>query len=308
MRWLQQLGKKPGQVGIEMLASGFGIAVRPSDNQGLQHVAMIQSDPDISPQSQLNEFVQKHGLAKRSCYVVLPADAYQMVLIEAPDVPDNELREAVRWKAKDVLTIPVEQAAIEVFDLPKDGSRSGKRMVYVVAAEMAKIKAWVTMIREAGLELESIEIEEMALRNLSLLESLRASDRGAAIVRLVEGGGGVSFFRDGNLYLSRQFSINYGGGLLDDLPVDTLGLEVQRSLDYYERQMGMAPPSVLYICGENISEDKISVELKRSLTVPVEFMDLKSLLDATESVDEGMLHLCIGAVGGAYRPKPEAVN
>ena len=47
---------------------------------------------------------------------------YQMQLVEAPSVPREEMRSAVRWKLKDLLDYPVDAATIDVADVPTDRS------------------------------------------------------------------------------------------------------------------------------------------------------------------------------------------
>src|SRR5690606_41109649 len=49
------------------------------------------------------------------------------------------------------------------------------------------------------------------------------------------------------LYLARHFQLPYHGGLLDDISTDALLLEIQRSLDYFERQMRQSPPQQLFL-------------------------------------------------------------
>ena len=252
-------------------------------------------------QKQLDHFVHKHKIAKRLCHLVLNPKDYQLLLVEAPEVPEEDLREAVRWKIKDLVSMPVDRAVVDVFHLPADGNKSSKKMLYVVASDLKRIQSMIALVNQSGLTLSSIDIPEMAMRNMSCVVGSELQSRGVGVVRLCEGAGVVSLFRNGNLYLSRQFKLNYGGGLLDELPDDSLGLEVQRSLDYYERQMGMSPPAVLYLCGENMSEDKITQELSRSLTVPVKFLDVAASVSFADNVDEGMVQLCMGALGSAYR-------
>ena len=49
----------------------------------------------------------------------LPYSAYSMVQLEAPELEPDELREAMRWRVRDLIDFPVEQAAIDVFHLPE---------------------------------------------------------------------------------------------------------------------------------------------------------------------------------------------
>ncbi|MFT5082905.1 MAG: MSHA biogenesis protein MshI [Lentisphaeria bacterium] len=292
-------------MGIEMMADGLAIVARGchGDSSQINAISMIRDDAADGDQTKaLTEFIEKNKLAKRLCHVVLGAQDYQLLLVEPPDVPEEDVREAIRWRIKDLVSIPVASAVIDVFSLPADGNRSTKKMLYVVVAEIGRIKSLIAMVKAAGLTLASIDIGEMALRNLALVKSGGQDDsRGVAIARIAEGGGTLALYKKGNLYLSRQFKLTYGGGLLDDLPGDMLALEIQRSLDYYERQMGMAPPAQLFLCGENISADKITQNITRSLNVPTQFLELSLELGLAEDVDDGMVQLCLGALGGAYR-------
>jgi len=168
-------------------------------------------------------------------------------------------------------------------------------------AELPKIKYVIDVIAASDLSLMSIDIGELTLRNLSLLLVGEHKEKPVGVVRVQEGSGVVSLYREGNLYLSRQFKLLYGAGLLDELPVEQFTLEIQRSLDYYERQMGLTLPAQIYICGENITEDKINTELKRSLNVSAAFLDMENIIEFDKDVDTGMTQLCVGASGAVFR-------
>ena len=230
-----------------------------------------------------------------------------MMLVESPEVDASEMRNAIRWRLKDLLTIPIDQAAIDVFSLPEDGSRSKQKMVYVVAAESTKIRALVELTDTIGLQLKSIDISELAIRNIVL--SLICDDggeRGIAFARLQRSSGTISIYRQGNMYLARSFALDYNAGLFDDLPEEALALELQRSLDYYERQMGQSPPSVVYICGEHINEEKIGDVLKSSVAIPLQILDPGAIAMLSEDVEPRDLSQAMGALGGAFR-MPEAM-
>src|SRR5690606_16355740 len=109
----------------------------------------------------------------------------------------------------------------------------------------------------------------------------------------MQGGGSLQIIRAGNLYLSRQFSLAYNGGLLDDLPGEALVLELQRSLDYFERQLRQPPPSHLYLCGENITLDKLTPDIRSNLAVTMDLLSLNAGLQIDEQVQEHTLSLCL---------------
>lgn len=309
MQFLKSRTAGKATVGLELSRAGVAVVVLGHSAKGRAIractllAAQGQGASIQSCQSDLSALVEKLQLKSTRCNLVLAKEDYQLLLVEAPEVPDAEIKEAIRWRIKDLITTPVDKAALDIFLLPDDGARGGKKMVYVVVAEKTRIKDIVDLVAQSQLALNSIDIVELAIRNITLvLPDEAAQTRGTAIVRIGEGVGSVSVYKQGNLYLSRQFQIQYNGGLLDELPVESLALEVQRSLDYYERQMGQAQPASLYVCGENITEDKVNEELKRALPVAVNWLDICALVPSNEEEpDEGIAQLCVGALGACLR-------
>lgn len=310
-------GRKGVAVGLELQAEGMALVastetgaaersgIEEADNKDAKVASMdfLRYDSNISATQLLKNWVGEHRLNNAACHVVLGPDTYQILLVEPPDVPQEELRSAIRWRLKDLINIPVEQAALDVFALPADGVRSNKKMIYVVVCEKKKIQAIVDMVGDAGLSLDSIDIGELALRNLVLrLLPPDQAERGVALARIRSGMGSIFIYRVGNLYLGRSFSLSYNGGLLDSLPEESLALELQRSLDYYERQMGQSPPVAIYICGEHVSEDKIGPILKASLAPRLEWLNPISVVRTAENDwDDQLVQQCVGAIGGALR-------
>ncbi|MGH1371217.1 MAG: pilus assembly protein PilM [Cellvibrionaceae bacterium] len=291
----------PGMIGIEISDQGISFA-HVEESQGKQQLRtcemLINSDGQL-PQAQFCERIQQLQLKGMRCNVVLPAGSYSLLLVEAPNVPEEELRDAVRFRVKDMIAFPLDEALIDVFSLPADSSRSGRKMIYVVAIQESKVRDIMALISAAELELTYVDIFELALRNIT--EKLDVGQRGVAMVRLLQGQATLALVREGNMYLSRQFDLPYNAGLFDDLPEDQLVLELQRSLDYYERQMGQVPPAHIFLCGDNVSADKVTDNLSSSVAGDVSVLALSESLNAPDSLDESLLQLCVSAIGGALR-------
>lgn len=291
-------------VGVEFQREAIGLVAQRFIG-GSPKVTIVEyaDQPKIGEQFKfLGQWIGQHHLEGAICNVVLSPEDYQLLLVEPPDVPDEEVRGAIRWRLKDLISISPENAALDVFFLPQDGTKANKKMVYVVVAEADKIKKLIEIVGDLGLRLNAIDIGELAIRNLAvrLLEENEA-ERGVAIARIGRGSGSVYIYRAGNMYLARSFAIDYNGGLLDDLPQESLALELQRSMDYYERQMGQAPPAKIFICGDHLSEDKIGATLKASLAIKLELLDPARSLEFQEDCETERLPHCIGALGAALR-------
>lgn len=289
-------------IGVEVGAEGVAFAhiLRPATQQPrLVHCEFLAVDAGMDPAEQLRSRLAKLGLQRLPCNFVLNPNSYNLLLVEAPKVPPQELAEALRWRIKDLVTFPVADAAIDAFFLPEDSARGGNRMAYAVVSQRSTIAALVQQVKAAQLSLAVIDVAELALRNLA--ETCCDTKRGVAIVKLAQGGGSLQIVRAGNLYLSRQFSLPYNAGLLDDLPGDALVLELQRSLDYFERQLRQPPPSHVFLCGENVTADKLTPSIRTGLAVTMDVLSLEAGLQIDDLVQPHMLSLCLLALGAALR-------
>ncbi len=215
--------KRDDLVGVEFHADGLALVHLQNYRSAvptLQNCEFTACDAESDHAATLSARISDLRLQKTPCRFVLSHNNYQFLLVEAPKVPADELNEALRWRIKDLLNFPAENAVIDSFLLPQDSAC--KPMAYVAVAEHPVIQAAVDAVEAANLDLQSIEIPELSLRNLAI-RVIRAADtaRGLAIVQLVQGGGALQVICNKQLYLSRRFELNFSGGLLDDLPEES---------------------------------------------------------------------------------------
>lgn len=291
-------------VGLELQADGIAVAVKAVKNQlpHIERLAFLPGENDKQRFAQLRDYVKQNKLKNKPCNLVLPQNRYQLYLLEAPDVPAAELANAMKWRLKDLVNQPLDQLAVDVFHVPNDGARGNRKMIYVVVVNKSYLQELIEYVQQSELKLLAIDIAELALRNLAIyLVDPQFDQRGVAIARVRQGAGSVSIYRAGDMYLSRQFDLAYGGGLLDDLPAESLALELQRSVDYYERQMGQLSPAVVYLGGENIADEKITDSLRKILSVPLQYLDFSGAVSLESEFESGIMQLGLGALGAAMR-------
>ncbi len=295
--------KKSEAIGVEFNANGIAFAHVQRDAGQLPHLKHAEFLPNEATDKvdidRLQERLAALGLQGLPCNLALNNENYQLLLVEAPAVPEAELVDALRWRIKDLINFPVSDAIIDAFLLPEECSRGGKKMAYVAVVKREVIAERVGWAKQASLMLNAIDIAELAMRNIA--QTVTDTSRGLAVVMLYQGGGSLQLVRNSDLYLARNFKLNYNAGLLDDIPIDALTLELQRSLDYFERQMKQPPPSQIFISGENLTPDKITEEFKRALPANIELLPITQGISLGESVEEHTLPLCYSALGAALR-------
>ena len=302
MNWFSAKLRQNEIIGVEFAAGGVAFAhVRrlPTQQPLLVNSEFIPVEKSDDVAEILRQRLTKLGLNKVPCNIAMTTGSYQLLLGEAPKVPPEELAEALRWRVKDLIQFPIADAVLDAFLLPEDSARGTSRMAYAVVAQRNNITQLIAQAKTAQLNLHAIDIPELCLRNLA--QACGDTKRGIALVKLGQGGGSLQIIRDGNLYLSRQFSLAFNAGLLDDLPGDALVLELQRSLDYFERQMRQTPPSHIYLCGDNVTADKLTPEIRNGLAVKIELLNIESGVQLGENVQEHSLSLCMLALGAALR-------
>lgn len=240
-------------LGIEVSDKGLAAALAKPDSTGkMQIVASFSKRCSKAEQLvHLKEWVTEQHLEGFSCHVVLSESQYKTFPVEKPPVEDAELAEAVRWKVKDLLDYPLDEAVIDVYEFPSDALRGRAEQVSVVACRANVVKTILSLIEQAGLKLETIDVMDLALGNLAarVIENEKQS---AALLYLRAGGGLIVLTKGDKLYFARHFDFSLEA--LNDVErqdsvIQHLALEVQRSFDYFDSQMAQVPPKVLHILG-----------------------------------------------------------
>lgn len=276
----------------------------------------------------LKKLILKNKLEHVSIVTSLLIADSHLVMLERPDVADNELAQAVRWSIKDTLPFNIEDAIIDVFDIPekKEGGRAP--LVYVSAAEKNFLKKRIQMLEELGLEIQSIDVAELVLRNVATL--LPEDDDGVVLLKLDATQGLMTLTQHSSLYLARNIDTGYSaliapistnkgeaenstGLALNGISpeqqrsLDTIVLEVQRSLDYYESHFAKPPINSLVIAPLGHDIPNIVKYLSDALGLQVRMFDFNSVLDTPELISAEMQAKCFFAIGAALRETAEAL-
>jgi len=300
--------------GVKLEAGWMGV-VRRGDRLDLAHVIRSAGQrPEIrlcesfqiekGESDALARLGQAHGLKRHRCATLLGESEYRLVQLEAPAVPAEERIQALRWRLKDVVDFPVEGAAIAAADIPTEGSRQAN--VFAVISPSTVIGERMAVYRNAKLPLEAIDIPEMAVRNVATL--FEDENRGLAFLALSEGESLLTITYGGELYLSRRIEVSSQALAESDEErrqqmLERLALELQRTLDNFDRQYGFISVSRLLVCSEFDCAAAVA-GLAQNLYLPVQVADLAQVVEFSgvpelRSVERQAQ--CLLAIGAALR-------
>lgn len=286
------LGLAPGSDGVALAHLQWD-----GDTPQLRACRFLPAPP-AEQAGALRQFVEAEGLGGVPVNLLAPVSDYQLLLVERPEVADSELRDAVRWKIRDLVSQPVDSLVVDAFVLPGDAFRGRTAMVYCAALARSRMDELAALCSEAGLQLHSIDVGEMALRNLGILAG--AAGQNLATLQLGSRDSLVCVQHGPDLYMARR--IERG---LDNRGEDSaqLALEIQRSLDYFESQLGKGYLARLLLLPPELGGELVQMELAARLSQRVQLFDCETLFAATPLLDlsPAWQARCLPAIGAALR-------
>jgi len=231
---------------------------------------------------------------------VLDAGDYQLLLVESPDVLPAELKAAVRWRMKDLIDFPVEEAVVDVFNIPDPTRRTGAKMMYAIAAKRHAIAEHVAVAKRGGIDFDVIDIPELALRNLAA--RLPEAAEGLILLWLNPSSAQLLVIKAGTLYVAR--GVRFAG---DGPDVEAIALELQRSMDYFESYYEQAPLAHLIVAPFDAHARILAAELANLTAMRIQGLDLSAVLDLPPAGDTGFDRRSLLAIGAALRDERPAL-
>ena len=254
----------------------------------------------------LARHAREHHLGRIPCVSLVEATAYSLVLVDTPEVPPAELRAAMRWRVKELIDFHIDDAIIDIFDVPAADGRAARR-TYAVVARSERVQRVVATAQAAGLAIEVVDIPEFALRNLAV--RLPEDAAGVALIHFDARQGLLTVTRRGALYFSRRLDcgrerlLQAGTSLTPALEglLDGLTIEIQRSLDFYERHFAQPAIGAIVLAGVPTPIDGMIEYLQSQLGIATRWLDVAALCPAAGAPPRDVLARCVLAIGAALR-------
>ncbi len=241
-------------------------------------------------------WVERHSLSGTPAYVAFSLDWYNLLQIDRPAVEDSEMQNALSYSVKEL----VGTDAPLVFDYTDLAvPLAGNKKVNVFAIPHDAVGIVCRNMLEAGVTLKQISVAELAA-----CELLPYSDEPMMVV-VQEPGEEVSvnIIKDGNLYVSRRLKgfENLGSFSEDELQmglIDSLSVQIQRSMDYFESQLLQAPVRKVRLRLDTTHTAIVAQQINQ--VVPADVAAIDTQITATEPLRASRLNM--SALGMALVP------
>jgi len=251
------------------------------DAKPLVNIAQVVTN-NLKKPEKIKQLVKQYKLDKQSVNYLLEYDEYQLIQTDKPNVPADELKEAIRWQLKDVVSFPVEDMTLDVFEIPNDKKNpNNDAFVYAVLSQNQVISELSNRLLDSKMLLKSIDIRAMAQRNIANL--LAKTGEGEAILSFSKSGVLLTFTFEGDICNARFIEIS---DAQSSSSYEKIALELQRSLDGFEAKFRHVFIKKLLVAPFDLRE-QFCEHLRESIYTKVETFDLDDIFDFAPNVDIG---------------------
>jgi len=290
-----------GLCSIEIGPEGIAIAYTP--NQTSPEITICdfqpyQNNSQFSP-DKLEEYLVKivslYNLRKTPCNLVLHPDYYRLTLINTPNVPMAEYKQALRWQIKDIISYPLEDVAVDIF-YPDEPEKSLKK-IYVIAAQKSFLQNITDIIQKCDLLPIAIDIREFAIRNL--IAKMAKQNESIGVLNIIKENCLMVLVKQYNIHFVRYMPINMAN--IKSGNYNELITEIQRSFNYCQTELNQEIPSKFLMSSKENLDHDIVQNIAQLLNKELAIFTLKEIVNFKTQVNQQMETNCWIAVGGALR-------
>lgn len=304
MRLIRKIKSNRGLLGLYRSQDGLAITQVISQKGSKPRLAFCDFLPGEVADSRhlLSEGCRKRGVGACPAVCVLEMGCYQLLQVAPPDLPANEMLEAIRWQIGDLIDFPPEEAAVDFFHIPHGNQRQRARTAYVAVAHRDEIAERVGWMRGVHLKIRAIDIPELVLSNL--LNHIPNTGRSVGFLYFEADSGMIILSSGRELCLARNLpfgtrSLKVEANRLEPT-INAIALEIQRSFDFYERNFAQMPVGSLVLAPQEFDTNELMTGLHTSLGIDITTLDLQQIVACPDSLPSHAGR-CLLAIGAALR-------
>jgi MSHA biogenesis protein MshI len=311
LRWLRRAAAAPAvQVGLQFAGDRLLLARLRHGAGGVEFEAQRSLAAPAAQRTAVLRQLKQQGLFRRArLHLLLAPGQYDLHQTAAPPVAADDLHDALRWQLRGALGYPAEEALLDFAALPQPADAPARPGLLAVTARRSLVAEVLAPLAACGLTVDAIDVPEFAQRNLArhVLPDEAGSHAWLAFdddtfLLTAHCLGELAFAR--RMLLPSTAMGADGGADAGGHFVERVLLQVQRSLDLFERQSGL-PPVTRIVVGPHRYARAVADELAARAGVGVQLAEAAPLLQPVLAAGNAAASAALGA---ALRPSPGSVQ
>jgi type IV pilus assembly protein PilM len=179
----------------------------------------------------LANLLKKANVSTRRCVASLPNSAVFTSVIDMPKMSDKDLASAMQFEAKKYVPLPFAEVKIDwaiISEVPETNSLK----VMLIAVPNQVKDNYQAVFKKAGLELEVIEIEALAIIRSLIVDT----NKNNVIIDIGAKATGLNVVKNGLLQLTRN--LNIGGDTITERIAESLNISFSRA-EQFKKEFGV---------------------------------------------------------------------
>lgn len=261
--------------------------------------------------------IARHYAAKNTpCVGLMRPGSYQVLLLETPHVPEDELRSAVRDHIQNMSEFHANDVILDTLPVPARQEPTepiAVDMMYVAVAPKTAVLDHVDELLNAGFSLNHLHVPEFAL---GYLTNYIAEDKdGVAFLWLSQDKAILMLSRQGRLYLARTVNAphlvrltrpdvvlnteTFSNDTKINQTVSQIILETQQALNYYRACYNHPPIKTLVVSPTPYQTPELINYMHSVLKIKVRQFDLNEVFIYKPVLTETQECHCLPMIGAA---------
>lgn len=234
-------GKDKSILGVDIGTKSIKLVQLNIEDQLLETYGIVDIIEPISMQSNeasiqktielLVNLMARAGVSTKRCVVSLPNSAVFTSVIDMPKMTTEELESAIQFEAKKYIPLPFDEVTLSWSLISEDLATNTLKVLLIAVPKQIR-DIYIKIFQQAGLELEIIEIEALAL----IRTLIKDNTKNYAIIDIGGKVTGINFVKQGLLHLTRN--LNIGGDTFTEKISQTLNLQIDRA-EQFKRDFGL---------------------------------------------------------------------
>ncbi|MFH1778472.1 MAG: type IV pilus assembly protein PilM [Candidatus Omnitrophota bacterium] len=291
------LSKTKNRVGLDIGTSSVKVLALSAQKSGCYQLDYFSIQPFEGERSR-DKIVQaiKQAMGTSNIKKVVISVAGQSVVVRQvlfPKMSEDELKSAIRYEAEKHIPFNIDEVYLDA-QIVDEKTGDNKIKVLIVAAKKELIDERLTYLTEAGLEVEAIDCDSIAITNAFIFNNAGlGKEKTLALINIGASMTNVCILKDEMLNFVRDTPI--GAENLENL--DT---QIRLSFDYYENQFGKGIDGI-YLSGGGSRQAGLSERLSQAFGIESSVWDPTKNLTISPNISKeslkdvsNQLAVCLG--------------
>ena len=247
-------------VGVD-IGSGFCKAAVIEHGAGTPRLVQVA----VAPTGELASLFGQERIKPRDVVIGVGGRSVMSKVIRMQRMPEEETRAAIPWEAEQHVPFDMDDVELDFAIIDPDGD-DPEMTVLLAAAKRSLVEERVSLLREAGLNPVTVDVEALALHNAFEINHPQTMRDVSALVDIGRGSTTVTLLQAGLPVLTRELTVEAppSGGVADAVQRIARGVRRAGVLVEADRRFGIAR---VYLCGGGAGVPGLAAALAGKLGV-----------------------------------------